>query len=69
MYEKLKAVLQERELSINKLSYGTRISPSDLSSSLSGKRPMFPNWKKRICAFLDLPEEDLFEEGEEHGKA
>ena len=65
MYEKLKSVLKERELSVNKLSFGARISPSDLSSVLSGKRPMYPNWKKRIAEFLELPESDLFGEEQE----
>ena len=66
MYEKLKTVLKDRDLSINKLSFGARISPSDLSAVLSGKKPLFPNWKKRICDFLELPEEELFEEGAGH---
>lgn len=66
MYEKLKAVLRERNLSLNKLSFGAMISPSDLSCVLLGKKPMYPNWKKRICDFLELPEEELFEEGEGH---
>ena len=67
MYEKLRTVLKERGLSVNKLSFGAEISPSDLSSVLSGKKPMFPNWKKRICEFLELPEEELFEDGENRG--
>jgi len=65
MYEKLKEVLRERELSVNKLSFGARISPSDLSSVLSGKKPMFPNWRKRIAFFLEIPEEELFGEERE----
>lgn len=65
MYEKLKSVLKERDLSVNKLSFGARISPSDLSSVLSGKRPMYPNWKKRIAEFLEIPETELFEEEQE----
>ena len=66
MYEKLKTVLKDRELSVNQLSFGARISQSDLSCALSGKKPMFPNWRKRICEFLELPEEEVFEVGEGH---
>lgn len=66
MYEKLKTALKDRELSMNQLSFGAKISQSDLSNALSGKKPMYPNWKKRICDFLELPEEELFEEGEGH---
>lgn len=67
MYEKLKAVLKERDLSVNKLSFGAMISPSDPSTVLSGKKPMYPNWRKRICEYLQLPEEELFEDGENRG--
>lgn len=67
MYEKLRTVLKAKGLSVNKLSFGAMISQSDLSNALSGKKPMFPNWKKRISEFLELPEEELFEDGENRG--
>lgn len=66
MYEKLKAILKEKGISVYRLSQLSKISSPDLYNVLSGKRPMYPNWKKRICDFLELPEEELFEEGEGH---
>ena len=67
MYETLRDLLKDRGLSLSKLSYGARISLSDLSSALSGKKPMYPNWRKRICEYLELSEDEVFKEGVSNG--
>ena len=62
MYDKLKAALKEKGISVYRLSQLSRIASPDLYNVLSGKRPMYPNWKKRISEAVGIPEEDLFEE-------
>ena len=63
MYQKLKTLLYERHITRNRLAKLSDITPSDLYTALDGKKPMYPNWKKRISEALDVPEEELFEEG------
>lgn len=62
MHERLKAVMKEKEISANQLSFMSRIAASDLSAALRGKKEMFPNWKKRIAEALETDVESLFEE-------
>ena len=67
MYEKLHSILRERKITINKLSLESGIAPPDLYSALSGKKPLYPGWRKRIADSLNLSEEVLFiEENEDH---
>lgn len=63
MYENLKNVLDEKGISMYRLAKLSNIASPDLYSALSGKKVLFPNWKKRISEALDVPEEELFEEG------
>lgn len=63
MYEKLKNVLEEKGISMYRLAKLSRIASPDLYSALSGKKVLYPNWKKRIAESLEMPEEELFEEG------
>lgn len=64
MYEKLISELKKRGITKYRLAKMSNISTQDIYSLLNGKKPLYPNWKKRICDFLELPEEELFEEGE-----
>lgn len=65
MYQKLHQELKKRHLSINKLSFMSGIAASDLYCVLSGKKPMYPNWRKRISEALGMNDEDLFSKEEE----
>lgn len=65
MYQKLHQELEKRQLSINKLSFMSGITASDLYSALSGKKPLYPNWRKRIAEALGMKIEELFPEEEE----
>lgn len=67
MYEHLKAILDERGITKYRLGKMARISTQDIYSLFTGKKPLYPNWKKRISDALGVPEEELFEEGENHG--
>lgn len=67
MYENLHLILRERKITINKLSLESGIAPPDLYSALSGKKPLYPGWRKRIAEFLKLSEDEIFiEENEDH---
>ena len=60
MYNKIIKLSQEKGISINQLALLSRITPSDLYSALSGKKPFFPNWRKRVAEALDSTVEELF---------
>ena len=62
MYEKLKTILKDRGLSVNKLAFRAEIANTSLYNALAGKIPMYPRWKKRISEFLELPEEEIFDD-------
>ena len=64
MYNKIIKLSQEKGISINQLALLSRITPSDLYSALSGKKPFFPNWRKRVAEALDSTVEELFAEDE-----
>ena len=64
MYNKIIKLSQEKGISINQLALSSRITPSDLYSALSGKKPFFPNWRKRVAEVLDCNADELFTEDE-----
>ena len=64
MYNKIIKLSQEKGISINQLALLSRITPSDLYYALSGKKPFFPNWRKRVAEALDSTVEELFAEDE-----
>ena len=64
MYEKLRAELQKRGITVYRLSFMSEIAQADLYSMLKGKKVMFPNWRKRIAAALEMPAEELFDEND-----
>lgn len=69
MFKKLKEEMSRQGLSMNKLALKAEITPTDLSYAMRGKRPMFPNWKKRIANVLGVPAAELFPEDEKGGVA
>lgn len=64
MFNKMKNEAKKQNLSMNRLALKAEITPSDLSCAINGKKPMYPNWKKRIAAVLNCTVEDLFPEEE-----
>ena len=62
MYDELKEVMQETNISTHKLAKLSNITPQDLYSALSGKKPFFPNWRKRVAEALDSTVEEIFED-------
>ena len=66
MYQRLLNVINDKGISRYRLSKLANITPQDMYALLSGKRPLFPAWKKRICDALQMDEEELFpsEEGD-----
>ena len=60
MYFELKEIMKEKNISTHKLAKLSNITPQDLYSALSGKKPFFPNWRKRVAEALDSTVEELF---------
>lgn len=67
MYTKLKKTLAEQGITIYRLAKLSKISTQDLYTALKGKKPMYPNWKKRIAEALNTDVESLFNEEEKGG--
>lgn len=63
--EKLKEVMKEKNISIRKLAIASNIASSDLNCAINGKKPFYPNWRKRVAAALGCDERMLFPEYEE----
>ena len=61
-YEKLMKALSDRGWSKRQLAHQANIASQDLYQVLGGKRPFYPNWKKRVAEALDMDEAELFEE-------
>lgn len=62
VYSKLLEQLEKRGISRLQLAHMARIAPSDMYLALSGKHPMFPQWRVRIADALGLSVDELFEE-------
>ena len=54
---KLDEIIFEMNISRNCLALEAKISPGDLYSALSGKRPFYPSWRKRIADALAYMQE------------
>lgn len=67
MFQRLKATMQAKNVTVNKLSFLSQIASSDLYCAMNGKKPMYPNWKKRIAEALNTNVESLFNEEEKGG--
>lgn len=67
MYTKLKKTLDVRNITIYRLAKMSKINTQDLYTALKGKKPLYPNWKKRIAEALDTDINSLFNEEEKGG--
>ena len=67
MYTKLKKTLDVRNITIYRLAKMSKINTQDLYTALKGKKPLYPNWKKRIADALDTDIDSLFNEEEKGG--
>ena len=64
MYQKLVEKMRQKNITTHKLAKLSNITPQDLYSALSGKKPFFTNWRKRVAEALDSTVEELFAEDE-----
>lgn len=64
--ERIHALLAEKNMTVYRLAKNANMYPCDLYNALSGERPFYPSWRKRIAQALGVPEEELFEEGSDH---
>lgn len=64
MFELLKEAMDDLGITAYKLAKEADIVPSDLYQAIEGKRPMYPNWRKRIAAAIGKSEKALFSEAE-----
>lgn len=62
MFEKVKNEAVKQGISLNKLARMANMAQPDLSCALSGKKPFYPNWRKRVSEVLGVPEDELFDE-------
>ena len=60
MYQKLVEKMRQKNITTHKLAKLSNITPQDLYSALSGKKPFFPSWRKRVAEALDSTVEELF---------
>lgn len=67
MYTKLKKTLDVRNITVYRLAKMSKINTQDLYTALKGKKPMYPNWKKRIAEALNTNVDSLFNEEEKGG--
>lgn len=59
-YQKLVKLMNDRNISQRKLAFMADISNQDLNQAINGKKPFFPNWRKRIAAALEVAEAEIF---------
>jgi len=64
-YELLTNELRNRGMSKMKLAFEANINPPDLYCAINGKKPMYPNYRKRIAEALNMTEAELFEDATE----
>lgn len=67
MYNNLRNTLKEKNITVYRLAKMSNISTQDLYTALNGKKPMYPNWKKRIAEALNTDVESLFNEEKKGG--
>ena len=56
----LREIREKQSKTILEVSRLAFISPSDISQIELGKKPCFPNWRKRLSKVLNVPESELF---------
>lgn len=59
-YDRLLREMERQHIKAFSLAKRADINPSDLYSALNGNRPVFPAWRKRISAVLNVSEQVLF---------
>lgn len=59
---KINEVLKERGISKAQAARMANIPQNDFYQATNGKRSFFPAWRKRLSAFLNVPEDELFPE-------
>lgn len=62
MYEQVKTRIVDKFESINKFSQIIGVANTDLYSAFTGKKPMYPKYKKLIAAALNEDISALFPE-------
>lgn len=62
--ERIKNKCKENGISITRMLHKANMQSGDFYYAISGKRPFFPAWKKRIAEALEVSEEELFSEQE-----
>ena len=67
MYKTLKATLEAEGVSVYALAKKTGIGSNHLYRALGGHTTLFPGWKDRIAAALDIPVAELFPDDESEG--
>lgn len=63
-YIKLTNVLKEKGMTKFKLSKLANIAEQDIYSAFKGRKPFYPNWRKRISEVLEVPETELFDDSD-----
>lgn len=67
MFEKIEAEMKKQGISRYKLALEAKIAVPDLYCAMSGKKPFYPNWRKRVADVLGVDEAVLFEDESERG--
>lgn len=62
MYEKARAIINDKYGSINKLAKFIEVESSDLYAAFAGNKPLYPKYKALIACALNEDIETLFQE-------
>lgn len=62
MYDNIRVEATRQNMNIRKLAIKANIKPCDLYSVLTGNRPFYPGWRKRVSEALGIPEAELFKD-------
>lgn len=65
MYELLRARITEKGLSTNSVALKCGINPAVMYMAYKGKGYIFPAYRKRLAAFLEIDEQELFKDADE----
>ena len=49
-----------KNITLSRMLAKANIQTGDYYQAVNGKKPFFPNWKKRISMVLEMPEAELF---------
>lgn len=68
MHDRLKAEMKKQGISGNRLAIEAKIATADFYTAINGKKPFYPNWRKRVADVLGVDEAVLFDDDNERGK-